>query len=132
MEPISESQIACVKCGYNLTGSAIGGVCPECGESVGASLPSSGGRKTSGLALASMITGICGISMSLGCGCAAIPLPIAAVILGHMARKQIAERPHQVDGGSMAVAGLIMGYISLALAGVMIVILAIAYGAEFL
>jgi hypothetical protein len=61
----------------------------------------------SGLALASMILGICGIVLCLG------PLTgIPAVICGHMAQSKIKQSGGVIGGGGMAVAGLITGYIS--------------------
>jgi hypothetical protein len=59
--------------------------------------------RTSGLAIASLILSI------LGCfGLTAI----AAVICGHMARKRISRDP-SLKGGGMALAGLIIGYLTL-------------------
>ncbi|MBO9627226.1 MAG: DUF4190 domain-containing protein [Microbacterium sp.] len=56
-------------------------------------------RPTNGLAIATLILGICGFAL--------IP-----VIMGHIALKQIRERG---DGGyGLAIAGLILGYIALA------------------
>lgn len=67
--------------------------------------------KTNGLAIASLV-------LSLICCIGSIP----AVICGHLALKQIAQRG---DGGSgLAKAGLIIGYITIAL-GVIFVILGV-------
>ncbi len=41
--------------------------------------------------------------------------PIAAIIAGHMAKKEIKASAGTVGGNGMATAGLIMGYIMLAL-----------------
>jgi hypothetical protein len=60
---------------------------------------------TNRLAIASLI---CGIGQLV----AAFPAGIAAIILGHMAHRQIRETGEQGDG--MAVAGLILGYIGTA------------------
>jgi hypothetical protein len=35
---IRQSKLTCVKCGYNLTGTAVGGYCPECGMLIEKSL----------------------------------------------------------------------------------------------
>lgn len=70
------------------------------------------------LAIISLVAGIAGLTV--------LPFlaSIAAVITGHMARRQIAERG---EGGSgMATAGLITGYVGIALA-VLGVILVIAF-----
>ena len=56
-------------------------------------------RPTNGLAIATLILGICGFAL--------IP-----VVMGHIALRQIRERG---DGGAgLAIAGLILGYIALA------------------
>ena len=53
---------------------------------------------------------------------------IAAVILGHMARKQIGESGGQQSGDGMALAGLILGYVVLGL-GLAYVVIAIIVAA---
>lgn len=71
---------------------------------------------TNTMAVVSMVAGIAGLTVVFFIG------SIVAVITGHMARKQIAERG---EGGSgMATAGLVMGYIGIAL-GVLAIIAAI-------
>ncbi|WP_217183723.1 DUF4190 domain-containing protein [Streptomyces sp. AC495_CC817] len=56
-------------------------------------------RPTNGLAIATLVLGICGFA-------------IVPVIMGHIALRQIRERG---DAGSgLAIAGLILGYIALA------------------
>src|SRR5881397_3809211 len=64
--------------------------------------------KQSGLALASMILGICGIVICLG-PVAGIP----AVICGHSAQSQIKRSGGALTGLGMATTGLITGYISI-------------------
>lgn len=73
------------------------------------------------LALVSLIAGIAGY----------IVLPfvahIAAIITGHMAKKQIAQTGEQ--GGGMATAGLVLGYVGVALSvlgGIIVVIALVA------
>lgn len=62
--------------------------------------------KGSGLAIASLICGI------LGFCCCVTPIP--AIVCGHIALSQINREPGRYRGRGMAVAGLILGYISLA------------------
>jgi uncharacterized membrane protein len=64
-------------------------------------------QTTNGLAIAALV---CGLASFVTCVSA-----IAAVILGHMARKQIRESGGQQGGDGMALAGLIIGYIFIAL-----------------
>jgi hypothetical protein len=60
---------------------------------------------TSGLAIASLVLGIGGLTV--------LPLlgSVAAIILGYMARQDIRRRPGQVSGDGLAVAGIVMGWI---------------------
>lgn len=62
------------------------------------------------LAVASLILGITSFSI--------LPLlgAIAAVVTGHMAKKEIKANPYKFSGEGLATAGLILGYAHLALA----------------
>jgi type II secretory pathway pseudopilin PulG len=68
--------------------------------------------KTDGKAVASLIFGIVGVLTAIVL--IGIVLGIPAVILGHMSRSNIKKSMGQLKGAGMALAGLIMGYISLA------------------
>jgi hypothetical protein len=62
------------------------------------------------LAVTSLVLGILSlVPLSIVAG-------IPAVITGHIARRRVAEAPEQYDGGRAALAGLIMGYISILVA----------------
>ncbi len=61
---------------------------------------------TSGLAIASLIFGICGLVSCM------VFLGIPAVVLGHMAMNQIANSPVPMVGRGMALAGLVCGYLA--------------------
>lgn len=66
--------------------------------------------KTSGLAIASLVCGITAWTI--------LPIfltAIAAVITGHMAKKQIKAGGGTISGNGMATAGLILGYVNIAL-----------------
>jgi hypothetical protein len=68
-------------------------------------------RPSQGLALASMITAIAGIVFGMWCFG---PLPgIAAVIMGLIALSQIKKTPEKVSGKPFAVAGVIIGGITI-------------------
>jgi hypothetical protein len=77
-------------------------------------------QHTNGMAIASLV---CGIGQLL----AGLPAGIAAVILGHLARKRIRQTGEQGDG--MARAGLILGYIGIALT-VLLILLIVAVAAH--
>jgi hypothetical protein len=72
--------------------------------SVAASVP------TSGMAIASLVLGIGGVTI--------LPLlgSILAIILGYMARNEIRRRPGELSGDGLALAGIVLGWISVGLA----------------
>jgi hypothetical protein len=87
------------------------------------SSPSSGTTERSqGMAIASLILGICGIT------CLSLIAGIPAIIFGHIALNRSRKSPTLYSGSGLAIAGLIMGYLSLAwlpvLAGLMLPALA--------
>jgi hypothetical protein len=75
-----------------------------------------GGASTNGLAIASLVLGILGV---VTCGYTFFIAPILAVVLGVVARKQIAERGQAGDG--MAKAGLALGIVGLVISVLLIV-----------
>ena len=74
-----------------------------------------GGPKTNGLAIAALV---CGVVQFFGFWLLGT---MPAIVLGHMARKQIRQRNEQ--GAGMALAGLILGYVGLALTVVVVIII---------
>src|SRR5450759_4430477 len=65
--------------------------------------------QTSTLAIISLIGGILGWVGVIGIG------PIVAIICGHMAKSEIGMSGGRITGNGMATAGLILGYLNLAL-----------------
>lgn len=63
--------------------------------------------KDSSLAIASLVTGILGWTLVPVLG------SVAAIITGHLAKKEIRESQGTLSGNGMSTAGLIMGYIQL-------------------
>lgn len=78
----------------------------------------------SGLAITSLVTGILGWT--------ALPLigSLIAVVTGHMALGQVRSDPYRYGGKGLATAGLVLGYIALALA-VLATIIAVAVAMLF-
>jgi hypothetical protein len=70
----------------------------------------------SGLAIASLVLGI------LSMVCTGILTAIPAVITGHMARGEIRKSAGRIDGDGMALTGLILGYITIALTVVALIL----------
>lgn len=83
-------------------------------------------RPTNGVAVAAMICGIVGLLFSPGILAFLVPIliPIAAVVLGHIALSQLKRTPG-TGGKGMAVTGLILGYIPLAVSLLGVIILVI-------
>ena len=79
-------------------------------------------RQTSTLAIISLIAGILGWSLVPFFG------SIAAVICGHMARKEIRQAPDRLEGDGLAIAGLVLGYLSIAMAVLAIIALFLFFG----
>ena len=69
-------------------------------------------QKTSGFAITALVLGILGFLCIL--------LGIPAIVFGHLAQSSIKQSKGQIKGAGMALAGLICGYISVALNGILI------------
>lgn len=90
-------------------------------------------RTTSSLAVASLVLGVLAWCMLPFVGA------VAAVVCGHLARSEIRHAPPgSVDGGGLAVAGLVLGYVQLVAFAVGIfllvafVMLGLGFGAHYL
>jgi hypothetical protein len=90
----------------------------------GAPVPPQGGTppKTSGKAIASMVTGLVGL-LTVCCGFLAIS-SIVAIVLGVLARKDIRESNGQLKGDGMAKTGIITGIIGVLILVVVIILVA--------
>lgn len=80
--------------------------------------PTPVGTGTNAKAIASLVLGIGGFAV-----CPVI-MSVAAVVLGHMARNEIGDPPRQ-EGKGLALAGLILGYIALALTAILILVIVV-------
>lgn len=123
----------CFKCGASMADASP--VCSQCGAEVknapqppvipqsqvpgwnqpGAGQPYRAEPPTDGKATASMIFGIVGMLCFWGV------LGVPAVILGHLAKSNIRKSMGRLKGDGMATAGLVMGYLNIAL-GILVVI----------
>jgi hypothetical protein len=82
--------------------------------------PVVGAKKDSGLAIASLVCGIAAWIIF------PVVAAIAAVITGHLAKKEIRDSGGTLSGDGMALAGLLLGYIQLGLAILGTILLVIA------
>ena len=105
---------ACPHCGEYIPQAAI--KCRHCQEFMpGERSRAPAQAATSGMAIGALVCGI----LSLLCCAVAGP---AAIVLGVMARKEIASSGGRIGGSGMALAGIIMGSIGTALAALWIVV----------
>jgi len=107
---VGSTKITCHVCGYDLSGSAVGGVCPECGTPVQQSLrpAMSSTSGESGTAMTCMILGILSIVVCGICG------PIA-IGLASKARREINMGLPGPSSETYVKAGLITGWIGTAI-----------------
>lgn len=106
--------VPCTSCGYNLTGVAIGGNCPECGARVDNSLYAAGNAPANGFAITSMVLGI--IAVSGLCCCPTGYLGIVGLVFGIVANNQMSTGAYNNASKGMATAGLVCSGIGLGLA----------------
>ena len=109
----------CDACGLE---SAEGAFCNHCGQPLGTP-PSSltnVGAQTDGKAIGSLVCGI--LSLTIFSCLTGIP----AIILGHMSRSAIQKSRGRLKGEGMALAGLVLGYVSIVALPVLLIIATIA------
>ncbi len=89
-------------------------------------------RDTDGRAVASLICGVLSLVLGFMCVGLAIPVPIVAVVLGVLARRDIAASGGRTAGSGMAVVGIVTGAIGIVVALFFLVFfgMAIANAAE--
>ncbi|MFT6182328.1 MAG: hypothetical protein ACJAQT_003918 [Akkermansiaceae bacterium] len=91
---------------------------PPVANLTGAYQPGPAMAVTNGLAIASMVCGI--LSLVFFCFCGGIFFGVPAVICGHLGLNQLNNPENKQQGRGMAIAGLICGYIGVAIFAVMI------------
>lgn len=119
--PQGNEGIFCYRCGYNLSGVAVGGQCPECGTPVASSYGTSVGP-SSGKAIASMVLGIVSIPACVSWGIGSLVCGTLAVIFWHLAKQDLKRGGYSANSNGMAIAGLVCG-----LAGLVIGLAMLAY-----
>ncbi len=113
----------CANCGQEVaTGIAA---CPNCGHPQGpAAYGAIAARRTDGQAIASLILGIAGLII-----CPLIP-SIVAIVLGNQSKARLAADP-SLEGEGLARAGVILGWIGVAIGALGIVAAMIAFAFAF-
>ncbi|HWV48435.1 MAG TPA: DUF4190 domain-containing protein, partial [Microbacterium sp.] len=106
---------------------------PATGYAPGYGAPVYAPRPNNGVAVAAMVCGIVGVVFGWATFFIVLPVlvSIAAVILGHVALSQLKKTP-AVGGRGMAITGLVLGYIPIALTVILLIfaiIAAVMFGA---
>lgn len=117
----------CSQCGNTLAEGAY--FCPKCGadNSAKATAPPStaatpvgtfvGPQQTSGTAIGSLVCGLLPFFLIT---------PVIAIVLGHVSLSQIKQSAGRLKGKGLAIAGLVLGYGSIAMLPIILIIAAIA------
>ncbi len=79
-------------------------------------------RRTSSLAVVSLVAGLLGWTLAPWIG------SIVAIITGHMARSEIKRDPEGVEGDGLAIAGLVLGWLMIALSILVILAVILFFG----
>ncbi len=82
-------------------------------------MPPQQGPRSSGLAIASLVTGILSLFPGCCCGLFGIPLSIIALVMGIISIQQINASGGQIAGKNMAIAGTILGGVAIGIDVVM-------------
>jgi uncharacterized membrane protein YvbJ len=115
---MGETMAFCANCGHQVSDTAVS--CPECGHPTGRAGPYAAvGTRTEGTAVTALILGIAGFAV-----CPLI-CHILAIIFGNQALKKIRNDP-SLQGEGLARAGVILGWIGVALVGIFILFAIIA------
>jgi type II secretory pathway pseudopilin PulG len=115
-QAMPEGAMLCANCGEQsaLTNAPLAGLSSQLSAGAPGSLAP---QKTSSMAIASLIFGILFIFF---------PLSIPAIVFGHIALSQIKKSSGRMGGRGMAIAGLVLGYLGIAMIPLILIIAAIA------
>lgn len=99
-------------CGRAVAGSDLSPIAPPLSPGMPPSLSPDMPPSTSGKAIASLI---CGVFFFM------LPASIAAVVLGHLSLSEIKKSAGRIQGQGLATAGLVLGYLGLAVIPLLII-----------
>ena len=104
---------ACPHCGQQVAAATV--KCPHCHQfMMGYEPPKAEGGTTSVLAIASLICGIVSLALVPCCGVGGL-LAIPAIIAGALAKRECDRSNGRISGQGLAIAGLVIGILSLLL-----------------
>jgi type IV pilus assembly protein PilA len=110
---LAEGAYFCPKCGADNSASAT--AAPAVGATQGSAF--TGPQQTSGTAIGSLVCGLLPFFLIT---------PIVAVVLGHVSLSQIKQSAGRLKGKGLAIAGLVLGYSTIAMLPIILIIAAIA------
>ncbi|MGY0619118.1 DUF4190 domain-containing protein [Lysobacter sp. A378] len=84
--------------------------------------PVAGGRRTSVLAIISLVAGLLGWTVLPFVG------SIVAIVTGHLARSEIRRDPGVMEGDGLALAGLVLGYAMVVIAVLSVIAMLLFFG----
>ncbi len=105
----------CRWCAEEIADEAV--VCKHCGRNT----EEGPAVKTSGLAIASLVCSIAGLFMCLFIG------QILGIVLGYKARREIKEAAGALEGDGLASAGIIIGWVGIAIDIVIVLMIALVF-----
>lgn len=126
--PPQSTHVTCPNCGYNLTGVAIGGNCPECNLMIGRGTVQNPNQPTSGNAIAALVLGICSIALCFSYGLISLICGPLAIYFARQADKQIKTGQFSTSSAGMATAGRVTGIIGLCLGLLGVLVLLLIFG----
>jgi hypothetical protein len=114
--PVDATRITCAYCGYDLSGSSVGGRCPECGARVADSVRVASRSGGSG-DIAPVLCLVFGL-LAVVAGCT--PLGVVAIWQYGLAKRAIAQGRAPSDQMAMATIGMVLGWVGVALLGLQV------------
>ena len=102
----------CTYCGHQI--SDLARSCPNCGHPAGPTQTATAHRQTEGLAVASLVLALVGIFVC------PVVCSIAALVVGYKARRKLQADPN-LEGEGLAKAGVIIGWVGVALGVIAVV-----------
>ena len=118
----------CTACG-NQVPDGNAGFCSRCGAQLlpaGTPLPASATPPLPGTTIAPATSGLAIVSLLCGILFFFFPSAIAAIIFGHISRSDIRRSGGRKTGAGIAMAGLILGYVGVAIIPIVLIVAAIA------
>ena len=103
--PIAPTPFRCQRCGYDISGTPVGGSCPECGTPIAAALLAAGPLKPHPKAATALVLGLLSLLLCMVLG------PFAWHV-GGTVRREVDAGLYSSDSRGMGTAGYVCGIIA--------------------